>query len=268
MLESKFFGKLLPSNPEIRDVLNSIRKKYDLPEIEMGDDPLDTFLTEDVDLEEIHKDIEEQINEIDYLIPDQFKRLYQVYKSGETTITISDADNYPEEIQQAVIGYFQAMYKMFEPTFKELDKAIDLIVENTYYYLLTGEASPVGDHWFGGVFSSQMLEEPVVFAYASSAANIDEVIGIFRAEHRKLFGKQKKITQGQLNNADYLRMKYQKKSIKDMADHYILNHPSEFPKDPRSKEYKESKKKLEERIKKQIQRLDELFLYKIGDKKD
>jgi len=54
-LEPNFFGKLLSANPEIQEILSNIREKYDLPEIEEGDDPLDIFLTEEVDLEEIHQ---------------------------------------------------------------------------------------------------------------------------------------------------------------------------------------------------------------------
>ena len=41
--EKVFFSKLLPANLEIQEILSSIRKKYDLTDIEEGDDPLDTF---------------------------------------------------------------------------------------------------------------------------------------------------------------------------------------------------------------------------------
>ena len=85
-----------------------------------------------------------------------------------------------------ILNLLETTLKMFEPSFKELDKLIEKIIENVYYYLLTGETLPFDDHWFGGVFASQMMDEPIVFAYASSAADINEVIGKFRAEHRSV----------------------------------------------------------------------------------
>lgn len=38
MKEKYLFGKLLPANPDIQLILKFIREKFDLPEIELGDD--------------------------------------------------------------------------------------------------------------------------------------------------------------------------------------------------------------------------------------
>jgi hypothetical protein len=45
--------KLLPASPDIQEILERIREKYDLPKIELGDDPLETCRLEALD----HKNI-------------------------------------------------------------------------------------------------------------------------------------------------------------------------------------------------------------------
>lgn len=63
--ETQLFGKLLPANPEIQLILKSIRAKYNLPEIELGDDPLEFYLSEELDHEAIYQEIENQVWAID-----------------------------------------------------------------------------------------------------------------------------------------------------------------------------------------------------------
>lgn len=65
MNEIFLFGKLLPANEDIQNILANIREKYDLPEIELGDDPLDTYLAEELDHEAIYQEIKNQVSAID-----------------------------------------------------------------------------------------------------------------------------------------------------------------------------------------------------------
>ncbi len=106
------------------------------------------------------------------------------------------------------------------------------------------------------MFSGNLFNEPVVIAVASSLSDPKVIVEDFREKFNSTFGRDRPIiTKGNLHAAEYLRKKHEGITPKDRADEYILRHPSEFPKDPTSKEYKESKRKLIERMKKGEQRL-------------
>jgi hypothetical protein len=63
-------------------------------------------------------------------------------------------------------------------------------------------------------------------------------------------------------------MKLEGVRIKDIADVYIERYPSEFPKDPLVKNYRAKKRKLEERLKKRLQRDEKTLMKLIGDNSD
>ncbi len=50
MLEADFYGNLLPTNPDIRNVLDSIRSEYGIPEISPQDDSLRVLLRHDLEI--------------------------------------------------------------------------------------------------------------------------------------------------------------------------------------------------------------------------
>jgi hypothetical protein len=137
-----------------------------------------------------------------------------------------------------------------------------------FTYLVSGETEEVPFDWFGDVQTVTFGDdEPVIFMMASRMSDPKEMVDKFRKEYNRLYGKDRpKITKGFLNAADQLRMYYEGKPIRDIADAYILKHRSQFPKDAKSNEYKAAKKKLEERLKKRNQRYKKLFLKLLGDK--
>lgn len=265
MNERKLFGKLLPANEDIHNILVNIREKYDLPEIELGDDPLEAYLSGELDHEAIYQEIKTQVQAIDGIVPDTLKTFYQAHKS-DTVPFPNEFINAPPEAQEAAKQLMQALMSMLSMSFIRIEAMLERITQNTFVYLLTGEAPEVDDDWFGEVVTSQMFGETVVMAIAGSTVDLKTIVDEFRAEHHRVFGKQEKITKGRMNTADHLRMKLEGKSIADIADNYIQRHLSEFPNDPRSKEYRESKKKLEDRLKKNNQRLEEFIKKRLGDK--
>jgi hypothetical protein len=50
MLEADFYGKLLPTHPDIMEILRAIRRKYDTPEISPQDCGLRVFLPYDLEI--------------------------------------------------------------------------------------------------------------------------------------------------------------------------------------------------------------------------
>ena len=265
MKETQLFGKLLPANPDIQLILKHIRDKYDFPKIELGDDPLEIYLAEELDHDAIYQEIENQIRLIDGLIPESIRKFFLAHKEGIVPLP-KEFETSPPEAQDAAKQIIAAMMSMQNMTFQRLDDMFERIAKNTFVYLLTGEAHELDEHWFGEVITTQMDGETVVMAIAGPIADLKIVVDQFRAEHHRLFGKQEKITKGRMNTGDYLRMKLEGKSIADIADIYIQNHLSEFPKNPRSEEYRKAKKKLEERLKKNNQRLEEFIKKRLGDK--
>ena len=84
---------------------------------------------------------------------------------------------------------------------------------------------------------------------------------------QKTFGKDRpNITGGQLSTAEYLRMKWEGKSIAYLVDIYAENNPSQFPSDFRSKEYKAAKEDQYQRMKKRLQRLKSQLDKMLGTK--
>ena len=104
-----------------------------------------------------------------------------------------------------------------------------------------------------------MMGEPVIVAMCGQAGDPKEAARLLKAEYTKTFGKDRpKITSGQLNTADYLRMKLEGKPIEYLLEIYAVNHPSEFPKGYRpgknDKQYQRMKKQLQ-RLEKQVDKL-------------
>lgn len=83
MKESQFLGTLLPSHPDFLPIEQSIREKYNLPEISPGDEEIaDIFLGDEIiSFEEFRKDIENQIRQNLSFLPPELLKLYQLTKS-------------------------------------------------------------------------------------------------------------------------------------------------------------------------------------------
>ncbi|NOH13236.1 MAG: hypothetical protein HND51_16470 [Chloroflexi bacterium] len=261
-----FLGKLLPANEDIQIILGNIREKYNLPEIELGEGTIEDYLVQDVDFQAIYDEIEQELHSAGGFIPKGMETFYAAYRVNKIP-QVDDLDGSPQHVINSFQQIVEMLMNLWTPAFMQLDGMIKQITEHTFIYLLTGEAVEISEDWFSLVASTSLFGEPVTMAIASSGSDLKSITEQFKAQHRQTFGKQPKITKGRLNTADLLRMKYEGKSIADIADNYILRNPSEFPKDPRSKTYKEAKAKLEERIKKSMQRLDDTFTQIIGDKK-
>jgi hypothetical protein len=129
-----------------------------------------------------------------------------------------------------------------------------------YEYLLTGKNRDVPKEWFGAVFTGNLLGKPTVFVIAGEGSNPKELAERFKGEYTKTFGKHDyKITDTQLNTAEYLKMKFQGDSLKRLVERYKEKHPSEFPIDTTSPEYKKAIKNHVDMMEKRLNRLNDLL---------
>jgi hypothetical protein len=150
-------------------------------------------------------------------------------------------------------GYTQQAAFMLEMLDNQSIKPLTNII---FEYLLTGRTTDAPTAWFGKVMTTQILGTPIVMVLAGEGSNPKELAEEFKGEFTKTFGKpQYKITDTQLDSAEYLTMQLQGDSLKRLVEKYKDNHPSEFPTDTSSKEYRHSVEKHKDMMEKRINRL-------------
>ncbi len=265
-------GELLPSHALLLPILKEIKAKYGLDWQDTSDPLFAELLVKDSDIpwEMIKADIFDKVLNHPELWPTNLKSLADALRL--------ETDNFqnPEQFVQNYVltdkdieATKKGLLNLLMPLLKKFDQMLKTTADFLVAYLATGESQVIPFDWLGNVQSSEMFGEPVVMAVAGRLSDPKEIAQKFTAEYHRVFGKnQPKISRGDLNAAKYLRMKLEGIRIKDIADIYIENHPSEFPKDPRSKEYRASKRKLEDRMKKNLQRLDKKITTLLGDNSD
>jgi hypothetical protein len=72
MKEIKLISSLLPSHPDLQAILIDIREKYNIPDIDPGDDSITEiiFSDDEINWEGIKFEISSRIREIHALLPD------------------------------------------------------------------------------------------------------------------------------------------------------------------------------------------------------
>lgn len=266
------FGALLPSQADYKLILDDLRQKYDIPTLGPGDKDFAEFLFSESDIpwNNIHSELRYRIAALDELWPESVLRLRNMFK--ENPVIESDLEKFtkeyepsPEELAQLtqrILGLVAPLIHKFE---KMLDTTTDLLVT----FLVTGETEDIPQDWIGAVQSINMFGEPVIMAIAGPLSDPKEISKQLVTEYHRIYGKDRpKITKGMLNASDLLRMKFEGVLIKDIADIYMERHPSQFAKDPRSPKYRTQKRRLEERLKKALQRYEKKVLKLFGDNSD
>jgi hypothetical protein len=82
MKESQFIGSLMPSHPDFQPIIQEIRDKYQLPEVDPDGEPLtEIYLGDEViPLEDFRKELTKLVSERVSYFPDQVLNLYSVGK--------------------------------------------------------------------------------------------------------------------------------------------------------------------------------------------
>jgi hypothetical protein len=109
--------------------------------------------------------------------------------------------------------------------------------------------------------------DAIILAMASQAADPDIVVNEFRAEYKKNFGIYRpKVTKTAVDTAYYLQLKRRRKPWNFIVEEYIRINDYKLP--PKtSKKYLETWRIYERRLKKRIQRTENILEVIIRDKK-
>jgi hypothetical protein len=259
MLDSSLFSTLLPSHPDLLPILKNIREKYNIPEIGPDDDGMKEILLsdKDIDWQAVHQEIEVLIRNIPEFLPHPIKSILTFSHLEDEPVLLSGLEEVPEEIRNQINALIAALVsQIFDPLFFKVNEFYKVLSDSLFEFLLTGTPREVPNDWFGTVTTTSIFGEKIIIAMASQASNLKVISDQFRQEFTKAFGKDRpKLTEGNIKTGEYLRMKLAGMPIKDIVDVYIQRHRSEFPIDESSKEYRSTKRRHEEMMKKRIQRL-------------
>lgn len=270
MLESELLGTLLPTHPDLFPIVEKIREKYLIPEVSPDHDELtEILLANDIDWQAVRRDIEREVKANEDLLPASIKKIYDESKKLDNTdFNFPELEPLSEETRQQVIIALKYLYHLLSLSIPSLDEFYTTISDRLFEYLLTGKTREAPQDWFSKVFTLPSFESPIVVAMAGPLADPKAIAEQFKAEYTKTFGKDRpKITKTHLKTAEYLSMKLEGKSLNDMVDLYIDRHPSEFPKNKKSPEYRKAFQTCRGTIKKNIQRLQDAIDERVGDKK-
>ena len=216
---------------------------------------------EDFDPEIVHSEIKEYLiqnppfsdyasallNELRSLPPDRSLRqfLHDTAASIPEELTIGDT------IQKTVFGF--------------TDPFIDQLAQHLLTRLITGQVEEVPQDWIGVVRENKLFGIQTVFAMAGPLTDMTDLVKQFRDQFSKTFGKKKnRLTDAKVEGAQYLRLSLEGYKARDLVDVYISLHPDEYDriKDPKKK--KAYKERIYERLKKQMQRVQE-YINEHGD---
>lgn len=263
MKESELLGKLLPGHPDIFPIIQNIREKYQIPPIDPeNSDITDLLITEyEIDWEAVKQDIEKQVNAISLHDDEETKYIQTLQKLRDMPLDFPELDILPEETRNGIKKVFSMFAQQSAFILDMLDnQSYRPIAEIIYEYLLTGKTREVPHDWFGKVMTTQILGAPIVMVLAGEGSNPKELAEQFKGEFTKTFGKiEYKITDTQLDTAEYLTMQLQGDSLKRLVERYRDKHPSEFPVDHTSPEFRESVAKHVDMMEKRLKRLQDVM---------
>ena len=269
---SKLITDFFSVNPDIFPILEKMREKYDIIEVPKGDDELTDYVLhhQGLDWDVIRQEIYEEVKEKLPVVEGKALKFFKDIEAAETEFDepsiIQGRDDIPDDIRDLLIEQHKINL--------QIPKAIKPIIEEYYQMmadriidtLTKGEAEELPFYWFGGAFTLPLPDNPMVIAYANLTTEHKWIKEQFSSELKRTFGKGFKVTKGDLNTAPYLAMKHEDEKDKDIADEFIQQHRSQFPKDVNSEKYKARKKQVEDMLKKSNKRLQKKVNRQFGDK--
>jgi len=265
--QAKILGALLPAHQDFQPILQRLREEYNLPDGGIIDkDYADFILEQDIPWEEVRKELKNEIINVPDLWPEKLINLLKQYYAYPALLEdpgslMGDLEGEREDFKLLL----QGVMRFIKPIIEKFDEFINTTTDLLLTWLATGETADIPFDWFGTVSVIPMFDDHIIMAMAGPFSDPKEIAQQFTAEHHRIFGKDRYRISGEfLNNIDLLRMKFDGVPLKDISDEYIQGHRSQFAKDERSPQYRSQKRRLEERIKKQLQRHEETLMKLIG----
>jgi hypothetical protein len=256
----KVIGELTPAAYD--ELISQVLAKHKLPRPSPDEDvPLEEVLGSGVPFDEIRAEIYQELRiQVPAELP--FPPLLSLLRSLDGDIPVPIALRAIAEVVSADWTIGNTIHRWIDNI---LDPQLEQLADQLALYALTGITTPAPERWFGDVVVVDIGGQVTVAALASQLTDIRSLIDRFRRKCRTTFPrKPPKLSRSMVPAATALRQKLEGRRLRDIADIYIAGHPSEFPADPLSPEYRAAKKQLEQRMKKQTQRLREM-LRAMGD---
>lgn len=247
----KAIGELVPG--ALTHLVVAMRAKYQIPDPGPDKDPVPDLLAGDFPFEQIRADILAALR-ADPPFEPPIGPLVTLIRNLPSDQTLSSAltafaQTFPPDrtIGNTIQAYVE---KLLEP---HLSHIVDML----FAYVLTGETKQIPTAWLGQVTQVPLPSgQTQIVLIANQFSDLPQLVAELRRKFRATFPTRPlKLSHTSVDAAANLRLKKEGYKLKDIADIYIGNHPSEFPRNPRSPEYRALKKQLEARIKKQMDRL-------------
>lgn len=266
MQETKLLGSLMPSHPDIAQIIEQMREKYSLPEISPDDDPIvEIFIGDElIPLEVFRNDIVERVEESNILITSDSK-FYSLYWNGKKILDKplkleGIAKKLSPDIKNAITTFYKTAQNLSRIFIQAIDQQHEMIANMIYIYLLTGETEDAPTDWFSKVLTVDLDGEPVIFAMATQIADPEMIVQQFRAEYRRKFGNRlPKVSKTTVSTAHFLRLKRQGKPWNFIVEEYIRLNNFRLPRDRSSRRYFDTYSKYESRLKQRIIRSEKLL---------
>ncbi len=269
MNEIKLLSTILPSHPDFLNIINNIRKKYDIPEISPEDDGITEILLDDnqIDWDAVRQDIENQLRAIpEILPPGLFSSLQNLKAIENQPLNFPELDELRPELKEQIIKTLTLIMSLIQPLISFMPDYYKFLSDMMFECIVTGKTRDIPPGWISQVQTLQMFGYPVIFAIAGQMADPKLISEEFRKEFNKTFGDKPRLSEENLNSAEYLRMKLEGKPLRDILDIYIQRNPGQFPNPKSTKSYARAKKTHLEKLRKRIQRLQKTFNKMMGDK--
>jgi len=231
MKETQLIGKLLPTHPDIYPILEEVRIKYKIPPISPNDDSLKTFVKYElgIDWNSVYLFILEKIKDSD-LLPEKTTKLYKFLKKSPNVQDDPEFEKVSKEFKDNIITLVDLFLKQFEPIITSIDKYFEDITKHCLIFLLTGEALEVPQDWFSRVeVMSDYVDDKIIFVMASKVSNPEDVMETFKSKYQETFGKYRPtFTEKQIDTADFLRMKWEGKSVSYLLEEEDLRTGKDY----------------------------------------
>lgn len=259
MLEADFFGKLLPTHPDITAIIRDIRCEYDIPEISPQDDSLRVFLRHHLDInwKAVHAQILQRLKDLPDLFPESTMKAYRAFKLFEKKGLVDpELKKVSPEFRKGVRTMTEHFFNIYRPTAEKIDGAYSALADHCREFLLTGEARPIPQEWIATVQTLTDKDgQKTVMAMANELANPDQVAEMFKDEFHKAFPHHEfKITEEYVRSADLLRERLFGKPIDYLLDEEEKTDPKRFS-GRKSRRYPTSARRHRSRMRQKIGRL-------------
>ncbi len=266
MLETQFYGKILPSHPDIKPILLDVQEKYGIPPISADDDGLKVLLEHHLGINwnAVHSEILERLKDVPDLIPEKTRNGYLAFKRFQKKGLVDpELKKMSSEFRKNINLLVDSFIRIYEPTFESIDGFYLTLTDLCVEFLLTGEARPIPEDWLSFVKTlTDSNGEKTILVMANQMANPDVIAEQFKAEYEKAFGENRpKITEKHLKTADYLRMKWFGNSTNYLLEEDEIINPQKY-RGRKSRRYPTAARRHHSRMRQDLHRLRE-DLFKI-----